>query len=59
VADLKPELVQALKQNEKDGKISCTAARKIAEELQIPVRVVGDAANELNIKIKGCELGCF
>jgi len=42
-----------------DGKLSCPAARKIAEELKVPFGEVGRAANELNIKIKNCELGCF
>lgn len=59
MADLNPKLVQALKEAAKEGKISCTAARQIAEELRVPVRQVGEAANELKIKIKACELGCF
>ncbi len=42
-----------------DGRISCTAARKIAEELKVPFGEVGKAANELKIKISDCELGCF
>ena len=42
-----------------DGKISCHDARKIAEELSVPYREVGRSANELRIKIAGCELGCF
>jgi hypothetical protein len=42
-----------------DGKIACPAARKIAEELSIPYKEVGRNADELRIKITGCELGCF
>ncbi len=42
-----------------DGRISCTAAREIAEELKVPFGEVGKAANELKIKIRNCELGCF
>jgi len=42
-----------------DGKLTCSAARKIAEELIVPFGEVGKAADELNIKIKNCELGCF
>ena len=42
-----------------DGRISCTAAREIAEELKVPLGEVGKAANELKIKIRNCELGCF
>ncbi|TYO94757.1 hypothetical protein [Desulfallas thermosapovorans] len=43
----------------KDGKLSCTAARKLAEELGVAPREIGQMADELKIKIYGCELGCF
>lgn len=43
----------------KEGRISCHSARKIAEELKVPYREVGQAADELKIKIVQCELGCF
>jgi putative methionine-R-sulfoxide reductase with GAF domain len=43
----------------KNGKISCTAAHKVAKELEVPVRKVGKLINELNLKIIACELGCF
>jgi hypothetical protein len=42
-----------------DGRISCTVARNIAEELSVPYKEVGRNADELRIKITGCELGCF
>lgn len=41
------------------GKLSCAEARKIAEELSVSYQEVGAASNELKIKIKNCELGCF
>lgn len=43
----------------RDGKISCTVARRLAEEMGVPVRQVGEVADELGIKIYACELGCF
>ncbi len=43
----------------KDGKLSCPAARKIAEELGVPPQKVGEVCNELKIKLYGCQLGCF
>lgn len=43
----------------RDGRISCTVARRVAEEMGVPVRRVGEAADELGIKIYACELGCF
>jgi hypothetical protein len=42
-----------------DGKLPCSVARKIAEDLNIPYKDVGDAANDLGIRIKSCQLGCF
>ena len=40
-------------------KLSCSAARKIAEDLSIPYKKVGKAADELGLRIKDCQLGCF
>lgn len=42
-----------------DRKLTCDVARKIAEDLGIPYSSVGTAADELGIKIKNCQLGCF
>jgi len=42
-----------------DDRVTCTQARKIAEDLGVPYARVGAAANGLKIKIKSCELGCF
>ncbi len=55
----KKEIAERLKETAADGRINCTEARKIAEELQVPPREVGEMCNELEIKIFGCELGCF
>lgn len=48
-----------LREKSNDGKITCSEARKIAEELNVPYIEVGRMANELKIKIRKCELGCF
>jgi len=53
------KIEKRLLQQATDSHISCTLARKIAEELGVPYREVGDAADRLGIKIKNCELGCF
>ena len=42
-----------------DGCIPCPTAFKIADNLHIVPREVGDAATQQNIKIKYCQLGCF
>lgn len=48
-----------LTERSNNGKITCSEARKIAEDLNVPYIEVGRMANELKIKIKKCELGCF
>ena len=56
----KKELIKnRIKEKALDKKISCPVLRKIAEELGVPYREAGEAANDLKIKIKNCDLGCF
>jgi molybdopterin-guanine dinucleotide biosynthesis protein len=55
----KKEIINLIRQRSEDGRLTCAAARRIAEELKVPYNEVGAAANELKIKIKNCELGCF
>ncbi len=54
----KKEIKNILKERSTNG-ITCSDAKKIAEEIGIPYKEVGKTANELRIKIKDCELGCF
>ena len=42
-----------------EGKIACPAAFRLAEELGISRRDLGELCNELKIKIIQCQLGCF
>ena len=42
-----------------EGKIPCAAAFKLAEELNISRKELGNLLNELRIKIIQCQLGCF
>ncbi len=53
------EIKTAVKNAAKDGKLSCPAARKLASDLGVAPREIGQVANELEIKLFGCELGCF
>lgn len=55
----KESIIQKIKLQAKDGKISCRQALKIAEEEDISPKLVGETLNELKIKIMGCQLGCF
>ena len=55
----KKEIERLLRERAVDARLTCTAARMIAEELKVSYSEVGKAANDLKIKIKNCELGCF
>ncbi|MFX4261097.1 hypothetical protein ACOBQJ_02725 [Pelotomaculum propionicicum] len=59
MSEIKQEVLDAVRQAAKDGKLTCTEARKLAQDLKVATGTVGKAANELKIKIKSCELGCF
>lgn len=56
---MKNEIENLIQQKSADGGLACSEARKIAEELEVPYKEVGQTANKLKIKIKNCELGCF
>ena len=43
----------------KNGALLCHEARALAEKLGVDYGVVGQACNDLKIKIHACELGCF
>ena len=51
--------IETLKDRYPEGKMSCTEARRLAEELSIPLAEMGELCDDAKIKIKQCELGCF
>ena len=42
-----------------EGKIPCATACRLAEELGVSRKDLGDLLNEMRIKIIQCQLGCF
>jgi len=50
---------QKIKASLVNGKLPCAVAFKIAKEMKVSPREVGDTANRLKIKICNCQLGCF
>ena len=42
-----------------DGKLPCAVAFQIAKKHSVTPQQVGDTANEINIRIASCQLGCF
>jgi hypothetical protein len=59
VAADKEEIIAKVQEKAKDKKINCATALNLANELGVPPKVIGDACNELGIKIHNCQLGCF
>lgn len=59
MTDLPKEVLEKVKEVAVDSKLSCPKARKLAKDLKVPPNLIGEVCNELNIKIKDCELGCF
>ncbi len=55
----KKMIAALLAERSENGRISCAAARAVADELGVAYALVGVSANDLKIKIKQCELGCF
>jgi len=53
------EIEEEIKKKAVKGRLSCSAARKIAEEAGVAYKIVGNAADRLKIKIANCQLGCF
>ena len=52
-------LEEEIKASLVNGKLPCAIAFKIAKDLKVAPKDVGDMANKLSIKIAGCQLGCF
>ena len=53
------ELKDRIRAAAPEGKITCAAALRLAEELLISRQEMGNLLNELKIKITQCQLGCF
>ena len=53
------ELKKKISESLVNGKLSCPVAFKLAKEFKVAPSAIGDACNELSIKVTGCQLGCF
>ena len=52
-------VLEAMEKAAKDKQITCSECLNLAEELKVSPAEVGEAANQLDIKVKSCSLGCF
>ncbi len=53
------KIKEAVKNEAKDGVLTCHDARALAERLGVDYRLVGQACDEVSVKVRICELGCF
>lgn len=56
---MEAKIKTALEAEAKNGKIACKTALELAQKLGCDPSKVGEAANEMKIKVVGCSLGCF
>jgi len=52
-------LESAIAAEARDGRLSCKALYRIAEEQGVAVAEAGVAVRRLGIKVTACQLGCF
>jgi len=52
-------LEDRIRQASGDGRISCAATWRIAEEEGLPRFLVGCACETLDVRVSPCQLGCF
>ena len=53
------ELKAAVLEKAVDGKVTCPVLRKLAEDMGVPNRVAGAAADLAGVRVHNCDLGCF
>jgi len=57
--DVRKKVSEKLLGEAEDGRITCARAQGLARALGVPYAVVGQVADDLQIRIKECQLGCF
>jgi len=53
------EIKKALLETAQDGKIKCPECLALAQRFKVKPVVIGRLCNQLKIKIRACQLGCF
>jgi hypothetical protein len=53
------ELEKKIQESLVEGKLPCPTAFKIAKEMNVTVKEIGETCNKLRIKVRSCQLGCF
>jgi len=59
VGDKREKILEAVRDAAVGGRLSCEKAHDLGTKLDVPLEEIGMVCNELNIRIKDCQLGCF
>lgn len=57
--DAREKLINQIREAAAENRISCKKALEIAEKNTISRKEMGKLLNELKIKVRECQLGCF
>ena len=55
----KEVLREAVRKAAVENRLTCERAHELGKELDVSLQEIGAVCNELNIRIKACQLGCF
>lgn len=59
MSNISDNVMKAVQEAATDGRLTCAQAHELSQKLEVNLLVIGQAADELKIKIKACQLGCF
>ena len=57
--EIEKKLHEAIKRQAVDGKVSCKAMLELSAGAAASPKDIGTLCDEMNIRIRGCQLGCF
>ena len=53
------EIKSVIKERSNEDGINCATIFSISNQHTIPLKKIGELCNEMKIKIRNCQLGCF
>ena len=53
------EIKNLIKEHSSENGINCATIFSISNQHDVPLKKIGDLCNEVKIKIRNCQLGCF
>ena len=53
------EIREAIRRVAVDGKAACKVLLRLAATMAVPPKEIGRLCDEMGVRIRGCQLGCF